>query len=165
MASTWDGHPIDESETVTLALQSTEGGWVLTVDAPHHGDPAPPSPPGMLDGLWRYEVVELFIAGPEERYLEVELGPHGHHLVLQLDGVRQRLGSPSPLSYSVHIDGERWWGEAFLPAEYVPSGPHRVNGYALHGSDPRRYLAHVAVPGEAPDFHRLEGFVPVLLPR
>jgi len=164
VASTWDGLPIDESEVSTLSLQAAEGGWRLTVDAPFHGDPPPTSPPGTLDGLWRYEVVELFVAGPGERYLEIELGPHEHHLVLQLAGIRQRSGPPSPLGYHAHIEGDRWRGEAFLPVGLVPRGPYRVNAYAQHGSNPRRYLAHASVPGESPDFHRLDRFVSVVLP-
>ena len=46
----------------------------LSIKAPLYNDPpAPASPPGATDQLWDYEVVELFLMGAEERYLEVEV--------------------------------------------------------------------------------------------
>ena len=70
----------------------------LKVDAPFYNDPAPPEPSDKksdidsknnkaLMGLWDYEVVEaFFLCSKSEQYLEVEFGPHGHHLVLFLNG-------------------------------------------------------------------------------
>lgn len=123
--------------------------FIVEIDAPFFGD-APP--PGAVrgdpcDGLWNYEVVELFIAyttptvasmqscnslvyetsisgnslmnstavgasvGPAPHYLELELSPHGAHLVLQLDDVRHVFASQLPLPYShTRVDGDRWHG-------------------------------------------------------
>lgn len=39
----------------------------------YNDPPAPSSPPGATDELWEYEVVELFLMGSEQRYLEVEV--------------------------------------------------------------------------------------------
>ncbi|CAH2300949.1 Hypothetical predicted protein, partial [Pelobates cultripes] len=49
----------------------------------------PPGEPGQpFDGLWDYEVVEsFFLNSKTTQYLEVELCPHGQHLVLLLCGV------------------------------------------------------------------------------
>lgn len=165
IASVWNSIPAGASEFTSLWLSSSpDGGVRLEVDAPLHGDPAPEAPAGSFDRLWNHEVVELFISGPGEQYLEVELGPHGHHLVLEFDGVRQRSGSPFPLAYIAHREGDRWRGEAALPVAYLPEGPHRVNAFAVHGKSPRRFLAHSFVPGEKPDFHQPNRFVPVEIP-
>jgi len=165
IASTWDGEPLLEGEQVDLLLTGHDDHIELRVDAPFYGDPAPPAPPGTAPGLWNYEVVELFIAGQGERYLEVELGPHGHHLVLQLSGVRNVVQGGLELKLEVSRDSGRWTAQAVLPRVWLPSGPHRVNAYSIHGQgEGRRFLAMTPVPGEGPDFHRLGFFSEVLLP-
>jgi hypothetical protein len=51
---------------------------------------------------------------PTPHYLELELSPHGAHLVLQLDNVRRVRASQLPLPYAhAHIDGDRWRGAFF----------------------------------------------------
>jgi hypothetical protein len=37
------------------------------------------------------------------RYIEIELGPHGHHLVLLLDGVRNAVAKLLPIKYNAAI--------------------------------------------------------------
>jgi len=160
----WDGSPCRADERVRLVLQFDPDGWRVHVDAPFHGDPAPEEPPGPLMGLWNYEVVELFVVGlaPADKpvpYTEIELGPHGHHLVLKLEGVRNPVKTELPLAFTADVRGRRWHGEALLPFHLLPARPVRMNAYAIHGQgDDRRYLAMTAVPGDTPDFHRLECF-------
>jgi len=132
------------------------------VDAPFHGDPPPAAAPGPVDRLWDYEVVELFLLGEDERYLEIELGPGGHHLVLALAGRRELVASGLPLDFAAHIDGARWSGRASLPLHRLPPGLRAANAYAIHGTGPaRRHLAAHPVPGPLPDFHRLDAFPPL----
>jgi len=163
---TWDGVPIPAEERVRLTLQPERRDLVVEVEAPFHGDPAPDCEPGPTDGLWEYEVVELFVTGLAPRgkpvpYLEVELGPHGHHLVLDLHGIRNPIRSEIPIEYRVRRLGERWHGTARIPWWLLPARPARFNTYAIHGvGEQRRYLAMTPVPGPAPDFHRLERFSP-----
>ena len=38
-----------------------------------------------------YKVVEAFFLNSEDRYLEVEFGPHGQHIALLLDGRRNAV--------------------------------------------------------------------------
>ena len=169
VSSTWDGEPIPEHEQVVLTVTAAGKALRVRVDAPFHGDPPPPGEPGPTDGLWDYEVAELFIAGPDDGeetvYAELELSPHGHYLLLRLHGVRQVFESLQPISYSARIDGGRWHGEALLPRRLLPPPLHRANAYAIHGTGrSRRYLAMTPVPGPAPDFHRLEAFTAIELP-
>lgn len=162
VSATWDGDPVGAAETAHLRLRREPEALVVEVDAPFHDDPAPAGAPGPCAGLWEFEVVELFLAGSGPAYLEVELGPHGHHLVLQLGGVRRVLAQGLPLDYRAERLGSRWRGRARLPAAWLPPGPLRGNAYAIHGrGEARRYLAAHAVPGAAPDFHQPERFAPL----
>jgi len=156
---TWDGAPAPDADRVTLEVALTATALRLVVDAPFHGDPPPAAPPGPTDRLWEHEVVELFVLGPGERYTEIELGPHGHHLVLQLEGRRNTVATGLPIDFAATLDGARWRGEALVPRALLPPGPHRINAYAIHGLGAgRRYLAMTPVPGAQPDFHRLDRF-------
>lgn len=168
IAHTWDGQPLPMDQMVHVRLHAAGPDLLVEVDAPRHGDPPPAGPPGPTERLWEHEVVEVFFLGQDDRYLEVELGPHGHHLVLELHGERRVLRQGMDLDYTV---GEglwegRWQGRARIPRAWLPPGPHRLNAYAIHGQgEARRYLAWVPPGGEAPDFHRLEVFEAVRLPQ
>jgi hypothetical protein len=158
------GNALPESQRVQLSLQRTAAAWVVELDAPYFGDPAPSGPAGSHDRLWEHEVCEVFIADDAEHYLEIELSPHGHYLVLELNGVRQVVRSGLPIAYRVQIDRDRVRGRAEVPCAYGPQDPTRVNAYAIHGvGDQRRYCAHAPPLGAAPDFHRLACFVPLQL--
>ncbi len=146
-------------------VSTQQNDLVLGVDAPFHGDPPPVEPPGFTDALWTYEVVELFLLGHASHYVEIEMGPHGHYLVLQLEGVRHITRAHLPMTYTTVHRGRRWYGHAQLPLACLPAGVERANAYAIHGTgDQRRYLAAFAVPGDKPDFHRLVPFGSLLIP-
>jgi len=105
--------------------------------------------------------VEMFVLGAQQRYLEIELGPHGHYWVLQLHGPRHVQRSDLQIEYAARIHGDRWLGTARVPAELLPADPRAANAYAIHGvADARRHLAAYPVPGAQPDFHRLDCFHP-----
>lgn len=162
IASTWDGGEARPDERATVAVEHRDGGLDVHIRAPLHGDPPPPLPPGPTWGLWEHEVVELFVLGPGERYTEVEVGPHGHHLLLRLEGRRHIVERCLPLDVTIERDDTTWAARFHLPADLLPLPPWRANAYAIHGTGAaRRYLAHHGVPGDAPDFHRLETFPPL----
>jgi hypothetical protein len=155
----WDGSPAAPGETATVEIEPRESTLVIRVDAPYHSDPPPVSPPGPTEGLWEHEAVEVFLLGPDEEYLEVEMGPHGHHFALRLRGRRCAIARGLPLDYLARIEGERWHGVAIVPRAWLPDGLGRVNAFAVHGErEARRHLAAFPVPGDRPDFHRLESF-------
>ena len=37
------------------------------------------------------------------RYIEIELGPYGHHIILLLDGVRNAIAKLLPIQYEATI--------------------------------------------------------------
>lgn len=166
IARTWDGLEIPVSERVQILAGVSADALVLHVDAPYFGDPPPPGSAGPCEGLWAYEVVELFIEGPSGRYTEIELSPHGHHLVLRLSRPRQVIDRCLPIAFQSVRTRERWRGTARVPLGLLPEDrPLRGNAYAMHGEgSARRYLAMFPVPGAKPDFHQPHRFELLGLP-
>lgn len=161
LARTWDDRVVPPAEVATVDVSRRDDGFEISVDAPFFGDPPPVGPPGSTPELWQHEVVEVFFLGDDTRYLEVELSPHGHHLVLELHGVRCVTREGLPLRYAASIRAGRWRGRASVPSALVPPGPLRINAFAMHGvAAGRRYLAWRAPGGSQPDFHRLDAFRP-----
>lgn len=161
---TWDGQSARPGERARVGLALDGEDLLLRVQAPDHRDPGPSGTPGHTPGLWEHEVVELFLCGPDDRYLELELCPRGHHLVLLLDGVRNAIDSPADLDVTFELSDGSWTAQARLPAAWLPTRPWRANAYAIHGvGAARRYLACHPVPGDAPDFHRIHLFPTLVL--
>lgn len=160
------GRPLPAAHRGLVRLRREGSELCIEVDAPYFADPAPHAPVGPTDRLWEHEVTEVFIADAAERYLEVELSPHGHHLVLELDGVRRVVRARLPIAYSARIEpaapgrSGRFHGLARLPWAYLPTPAVRVNAYAIHGAAAQRcYHAHSAPGGDVADFHQLSSFV------
>ncbi|MEY4582671.1 MAG: hypothetical protein RL701_7374 [Pseudomonadota bacterium] len=173
IAHDFRGVPLPPEERAFFELTREGEHLCVLVDAPYFADPAPAGPVGPTPQLWEHEVAELFIADEAEHYLEIELSPHGHHLVLELSGVRNVMRSLLPIDYSVRIavseavraDGSqlrRYRGVARIPWAYLPVAAVRANAYSIHGTAAARcYHAHNPPGGAVADFHRLESFVPV----
>ncbi|KFM79373.1 hypothetical protein X975_16775, partial [Stegodyphus mimosarum] len=163
IAKTWDDRPLDH-ESTKISFQTDGNFIVMNVTAPFFNDP--PAPRGAagqpFKNLFDYEVVEAFFLGQDDKYLEVELSPHGQHLVLLLSGRRNVIKMCLPMSYDVSIWDNHWYGIARIPKTYFPPRIRRFNAYAIHGSGERRhYEALYPVPRnrfEQPDFHRLDYF-------
>lgn len=166
VAADWRGRPIPVQQWRNLELWRSGEYLYCSVEAPLIGDPAPKAPPGRLWELWEHEVVELFIGGPDARYFEVEFGPHGHYLALQLEGEHNIVGYDLLIEYRAWLEGDdRWRAEARIPWDLLPPAPHRLNAYAMSGpSDARRRLALYELSGDAPDFHQTSSFRPQKIP-
>ncbi|XP_007496407.1 UPF0462 protein C4orf33 homolog [Monodelphis domestica] len=166
--TTWDSLPVAH-RPVTFHFKPGDQGLLMEVSAPFFDDPlAPPGAPGQpFNGLWEYEVVEAFFLNSTTKgYLEVELCPHGQHLVLLLSS-GDAFAKELDLNFRADIHGKEWNGTALLPWEYFPPGIDKMNLYAIHGSGDRRtYEALYPIPceeiaaGQGPNFHRLEYFKP-----
>ncbi len=162
IASAWDGAAVGPEEYATVEVTRSGASLCVDVEAPFYDDPAPDAPPGPTPALWNFEVVELMLLGAEEKYLELEFGPHGHYLALQLAGRRAVQQSGMELSYRSEVRRGRFRAQASFPRTWLPMGCDRVNAFAMHGcGDARRFLAFRGAPGTAPDFHRLELFAPL----
>lgn len=167
----WNGVPINH-QPLNFTLSSTPDfrGVKFEVQATLFNDPGPPPCPSgqACQNLWDYEVAEIFFLGLDEKYLEVEVSPHGQHLVLLLNGVRKPFRTMLRMSYSATKDelSKRWSGTAIIPLEYFPPGiaAGKMNAYSIYGSGSKRvYEALYPAPksSSTPDFHRLELFKPL----
>nr|XP_031321963.1 UPF0462 protein C4orf33 homolog isoform X2 [Camelus dromedarius] len=157
---TWDEFPV-KHEPVFVRVNPGDGGVMMEISAPFFNDPpAPLGEPGKpFNELWDYEVVEAFFLNDiTEQYLEVELCPHGQHLVLLLSGRRNVWKQELDLSFKVSRGETKWEGKAYLPWSYFPPNVTKFNSFAIHGSkDKRNYEALYPVPqhelqqGQKPD--------------
>ncbi|KAM7009270.1 UPF0462 protein C4orf33 homolog [Tautogolabrus adspersus] len=164
---TWDSSPVNH-DPIRIVFSPGQEGMKIQAFGPFFNDPAgpagPPSQP--FPGLWDYEVVEsFFLDSSTENYLEVELCPHGQHLILLLSGVRQAFTQQLPMVFKTTITDNRWMGEALVPWSYFPPNVNKMNSYSIHGSGEKRtYEALYPIPkeeivdGQTPNFHRLEYF-------
>lgn len=168
--STWDGRALPACDQVHITMSSDEDNLVILVDAPFYSDPSPPSSDRNCEGLWNHEVVEVFIKGRHDKYIEVEMGPHGHYLILACDSYRQCFARRlEPVEYVANITNGRWTGTIQIPIKFLPpatgiSGSQfSYNVYSIHGEGENRSFACGFPPKSIspPDFHRLELFQPL----
>ena len=174
ISHSWDGDEIDDKDRVSITI-GTEGGaepvMIITVDAPYYDNPPPKKHDDTCVCLWDFEVVEVFIKGRMDKYIEIELSPHGDYLILAMDGHKQCFHeSLKPKSYCAEISGNRWTGKLVIPFTYLP--PPLVcahcplfcfNAFAMHDeAEKRMHFAHFPASAEGgydqPDFHRLHLF-------
>ena len=155
--------------SIRLTLLSN-GNLQLELQAPWYGNAAPPLPVGSLWGLWEYEVVEVFIAGHAGQYLEVELNPYGHFLVLSLSAPRvieHKHLELEGLLIERHIDPAtgsiygRWSAQAVIPSQLLPSPVVHskepcwgINAFWCFNQDTRSFYVASSLPGQQPDFHQ-----------
>jgi hypothetical protein len=157
---TWNGEPAPEALHTEVWLTERDRGLEIRVHAPVYPNQRLPEAPhdSRVNGLWEYDVVEVFLVGADGKYLEVELGPGGHWLVLGFDGVRQRSSDYADLKpdhrNSSAVEGT-WQSIITIPWELVPRPLARLNAFVIAGGE---HLAMSPVPGAAPDFHQPAAF-------
>ena len=127
ISTRWDGTPLPASEAVDFTLTLGDSCLRISFSAPFYNNPASPAaPPGPCQQLWDYEVFEIFFLGVNDRYVEVEVCPHGQHLVLLLDGVRKPFVDMLPLAYTYSVRDGKWTGHFDIPFAYFPPETSRV---------------------------------------
>jgi hypothetical protein len=138
-----------------IELSSREEGLALVARLPHQPEPRVPSAPqgARVADLWEYDVVECFLAAPDGRYLEVELGAGGHFLVLSFAAPRVRSDAHASLSLPIDFVSEAagWCAKTLLPWRLVPRPLEGLNAFVIAGGE---HLAFAKLPGSAPDFHQ-----------
>jgi len=168
IATTWHGDPLEPAEQAVVRVVLEDGAIAVTVAAPFVADPAPLVARGRTERLWEHEVVEVFFAESAtrgSRYLELELGPHGHWLAFGFASYRALTVSDIAVTFEASIVGTRWAGQAHIAAPEVARAVAAIgamNAYAIRGvGAARRYMAAWPAPNGAypgPDFHRTEYF-------
>ena len=142
---------------LTARVELEPETFTVTVAGPLTTMPPPPDPPGRVEALWRHDVIEVFLLGDDDRYLELELGSHGHYWLLSLHGCRSIAGELTPLHHAWRHEGGRQEASVRLPAAALPPGLRAVNVTCILGPE-RFHGSFVPLPGARPDFHQLERF-------
>ncbi len=156
----WNGAPLTDPCLMGFVSLSAEpdalrvrGGLPDPTPAP-----APDAAPGSrVANLWQFDVVELFWVGPDGRYVEIELGAHGHFLVLSFAGPRRRVHDHVDLQPRIEhrSDAAGWVTGLRLPWRLLPQPLEALGAFALARG------AHVSaypLPGRSPDFHQPHAF-------
>lgn len=156
----WNGEPVEDRRLHGfLAVSAEDGGLRVRGGLPDPAPgPAPQAPPGTrVANLWETDVVELFWVGPEGHYVEIELGAHGHFLVLGFDAPRVCVNEHATLALRLeHKRGEGGWETATcIPWEVLPQPLEALGGFGLARG---AFLAAHPLPGPAPDFHQPREF-------
>lgn len=156
----WNGEKSPRPDVrAEVSFEQVEGGMAVKASMPRREDEKVPDAPARtrVENLWEYDVVELFLVGDDGKYLEIELGPGGHYLILGFDGVRRR--SDGHIGLDPHIemkkDDRSWSSSCLLPPSIVPTPLKAVNAFVIASG---LYLAAFPVPGEKPDFHQPGAF-------
>ncbi|XP_032794729.2 uncharacterized protein LOC116931257 [Daphnia magna] len=166
IASSWNGKALSPSESVDLHIQldASSRNLVLNVSAPFYDDRAPEEANGgPFADLYNYEVVHLYLLSyPDFKYVEIELGPWGHYLVVFWNGYYNKVGNlVSLLKYTVNRNASRWTGSALIPLIYLPPKVYLMNAHSSHGVDAKRqWNSLYPVPSNSnqtsPDYHALK---------
>ena len=163
ITSEWDGTPIENPlDWTKMDVELTEAGLHISVSSLCYADEVPSTDPDRQKGtwgLWDYEVVELFLVGENGHYTEIEMGPHGHHIVLQLDGPRSIVCKEIPMQWEPLIQDGQWVGRGFVDKKWLPEKIVRANAFTIHTvNGKRRYCCYTPLPGPQPDFHQPDRF-------
>jgi len=160
----WNGERCpDDRLWAKITLTRTKKGLDITVSSPMlHEQRVPETPIGSrVDGLWGFDVVELFLVGPGHQYIELELGAGGHWLLLGFDRIRHRCNEFErfePLLKYEKTTMKTWQSRITLPWSVIPENTRAMNAFAIMAG---QFLALSPVPGEEPDFHQPDYYPPV----
>jgi len=123
---------------------------------------------GFLEGLWKQDVAECFIATPAlGTYTEYNLSPGGAWWAAQLIGPRLRQDpQPSPERFSVRSESA-WEASHWIAGMSVPlpdPDACTLNFTAIvTRPEGRQFYSLAPLGGDRPDFHRPGEWLPLLL--
>lgn len=153
----WDGTPVgDTSLHAEVWITKKASGLNVRVHAPKLENQRVPNAPKdtRVDGLWEYDVVEVFFVGDEGSYTEVEMGAGGHYLVLGFSGVRERANDWAGREFDHRNSSTTpgtWQSQMIIPWDALPKNIVKLNAFVIAGG---HHLAMNPVPGSEPDFHQ-----------
>lgn len=166
----WGGTSLAEKDVVSIVVAEDALQYTICFSAAIGGSiHAPETPAGFTDGLWEYDVFEVFVLNADGTYLEIEVGPKNHWLAYWFASYRkrdaQRTFDPATFTYRATVEGMRWNGLFSFPKLWVKDGlaVTRWNFYQIRkiAEGIYEYLAWQSLPEVAPDYHRTECFVPL----
>ncbi len=145
-----------------FALSKTAEGLLVTATMPTTLAERIPNAPEntRVDNLWEYSVAELFLAKNDKEYLEIEIGPCGHYLVLGFKDVRVRSNEYKDFAPTIvtHNDQSVLTHTFLIPTALLPNPITRACAFVISGDV---FLSSAPLPGEEPNFHQPSHFPPI----
>lgn len=157
----WNGDDCpDKTIRGEFQVERIDQGLLITAKAPKFSVEHQPNVPTgtRFDGLWEFDVLEIFFVGEGEKYLEIELGTAGHYLVLSFDGIRRRVNDFYDKSFDhnfVRNDDGSTVSTILIPNDILPPVITRANAFVIGGQE---FLAYAQLPGEKENFHQPQAF-------
>ena len=111
-------------------------------------------------GLWRYDVAELFLAGADGRYLELNLAPNGAWWSAVFLAPRQADDQRPPdgvETFAEVAEDGSWLAALSVPraeVERVLGGVPERGNVCFIVDEPQRFVSVGELGGGEPDFHR-----------
>jgi hypothetical protein len=156
----------------TIAADPSNLWFVATRQAPALCHPG--SEPGRFtEGLWEYDVAELFISNPESgTYLEFNLAPNGAWWAAKFTSPRVRMPVQPDFESAVTAhcsdDGDGTWfaalaiPTAFLSKHVGFGAGETANVTCIMNSPQQTFHSACKLPGSEPDFHQPGHFSPLV---
>ena len=164
IATRWDGAPLPDLRARVILSAERDGLWIEAGMAHARAPRIPDAPRGArVADLWEYDVVECFLAGPDGRYFELELGAGGHYLALAFDAPRRRVGDFARETLAVEWESQPggWRARCRVPRGWIAEPVARANAFAIADG---KFAVHAPVGGAQPDFHRPHAFPAARVP-
>lgn len=126
------------------------------------------------EGLWHYDVIELFISIQAPHYLEFHVSPGGRWWCMKFEQSLKREDGYNPegvCSYISDSDEQNWKTSLRIPRDhitkYLGGMPEYGNIAAKFCShpEPTPYVSLVTFGGDKPNFHQPELFTNILYSR
>ena len=161
----WFSRPLSPPAISTFTLLEDSFLFLAKRSAPSL--PHPSSEPNQFqEGLWESDVGELFLLEPESgRYLEINLAPNGAWWACWHSGVRQReeeQPSFDGIEAQGTSDDHGWEASISLPfALFAEPQSLRYNITFILNSPAQTFHSLAELPGEQPDFHQPQFFLPL----
>lgn len=164
----WDGAPLRSGLRARVELSAAADALHVRASL---ASPYPPRAPDVpagtrVDGLWTFDVVELFAVAADGRYLELELGGGGHWLALAFDTPRRRSAAQPSGELPVELErsATEWSCRCALPRRWLPEPLVGANAFASAGGELAAHRPVGPLPGDIADFHRPEAFPALRVP-
>lgn len=155
------------SPSVKFSLTQLDEGLCFRASRAAAGLALPESESGKFyPELWKSDVAELFLT-PNTRssYLEINLAPNGAWWMCSFEGVR--IAHPEQPSFEGVVASGRctansWESEIFIPKKLLPPPQSCHFNITFILNSPKQTFHSLAnLPGEQPDFHQPESFLPL----
>ncbi len=146
-----------------FALSKTKEGIMVTATMPTALAERIPNAPEntRVDNLWEYSVAELFLAKNDKEYLEIEIGPCGHFLILGFSDVRVRSNEYEDFAPTIvtHNDQKTITHTFLIPTTMLPEPITKACAFVISKD---LFLSSAPLPGDEPNFHQPASFPPIV---